>query len=110
MSGQNRRGPVCCYEASGRRCECQLKSCCVLAERTHAWLAQAELPAEFEYSAKSAAKLKERCDSYTARMSNPFDTRKDSRKEAPAAPEQPATQKKPNVFKRFIACITIEPW
>lgn len=59
---------------------------------------------EFEYSAKRAAKMKERCDSYTAKMSNPFETRK----AVPEAPAQP--EKKPNIFKRFIACITIEPW
>lgn len=80
----------------------------VNAERTHAWLAQAELPADFEYSAKRAAKLKERCDSYSPKMSNPFETKD---KVACESPKQPAASaKKPNVFKRFIACISIEPW
>ena len=68
-------------------------------------MAQAELPLEFEYSAKRAAKMKERCDSYTAKMSNPFETRKEEVCEARGPP-----QRKPNMFKRFIACITIEPW
>ena len=97
-------------------CPCKrttrLQPCCAHAERTHAWLAQAELPAEFEHSAKRAAKLKERCDSYTARMSNPFETCKAAGEGPGPSPRLPAASpgKTPNFLKRFIACITIEPW
>ena len=72
-----------------------------LAERTHEWLAAAELPLEYEYSAKRAAKWKERCEAYASRAHR-------EPPEAHSAPRQP--EKQPNIFKRFLACITIEPW
>ena len=71
------------------------------AERTHEWLAAAELPLEYEYSAKRAAKWKERCEAYASRAHR-------EPPEAHSAPRQP--DKQPNIFKRFLACITIEPW